>query len=446
MRSGNRGRWSVAGRVRTATIAAAVLLVVAMAAPPVSAQPGAVGAQVPEPSPGDAPGEHADGGELPAEVLSEALRDATPEELERRRVEVARRLEEAGSAEEFVRRLEEGATEALAELDAELESARLALVEARAEAEEARAELADANASSARASTLADAAEADLRDAAVDMFINPPQADSVRAALSGTVEEEMASTGLLVGRAELRRQVSRQRDRALAAASKAARDADRASRAAQAASEEVEEATEELSAKLEAQTIEVLRIRAELAAARSEVADLQLTDSVLATRLALGSLATSGAVTARRDASGNWVPDVEGLPTRADMVRIGDTDVWVHRLVAPNVLAMFLAALGDGVVLAGSAHRDSLRQNELRASHCGTSYEAIFTAPSSSCSPPTARPGQSMHERGLAIDFTEGGRVLTRSSASFAWLSEHAAEYGFFNLPSEPWHWSVNGR
>ena len=65
--------------------------------------------------------------------------------------------------------------------------------------------------------------------------------------------------------------------------------------------------------------------------------------------------------------------------------------------------------------------------------------------PSSSCSPPTARPGQSMHERGLAIDFTEGGRVLNRTSASFLWLSENAADFGFFNLPSEAWHWSVNG-
>jgi hypothetical protein len=26
------------------------------------------------------------------------------------------------------------------------------------------------------------------------------------------------------------------------------------------------------------------------------------------------------------------------------------------------------------------------------------------------------------------------------------WLQAHADEYGFVNLPSEPWHWSVNGR
>lgn len=50
-----------------------------------------------------------------------------------------------------------------------------------------------------------------------------------------------------------------------------------------------------------------------------------------------------------------------------------------------------------------------------------------------------------MHEQGLAIDFAEGGRVLSRGSGAYAWLKANAASYGFFNLPSEPWHWSVNG-
>lgn len=59
--------------------------------------------------------------------------------------------------------------------------------------------------------------------------------------------------------------------------------------------------------------------------------------------------------------------------------------------------------------------------------------------------PPTARPGQSMHERGLAVDFTSGGGTLTRGSAAFAWMKANAGQYGFYNLPSEPWHWSTNG-
>ena len=51
-----------------------------------------------------------------------------------------------------------------------------------------------------------------------------------------------------------------------------------------------------------------------------------------------------------------------------------------------------------------------------------------------------------MHERGLAIDFTYQGRIInSRSSPAFQWMKANAAGYGFYNLPSEPWHWSVNG-
>jgi LAS superfamily LD-carboxypeptidase LdcB len=67
--------------------------------------------------------------------------------------------------------------------------------------------------------------------------------------------------------------------------------------------------------------------------------------------------------------------------------------------------------------------------------------------PSSRCSPPTARPGSSNHERGLAIDLTCGGALIrSRSNDCFVWLEEHGAAYGLANLPSEPWHWSVDGK
>ena len=47
-----------------------------------------------------------------------------------------------------------------------------------------------------------------------------------------------------------------------------------------------------------------------------------------------------------------------------------------------------------------------------------------------------------MHEQGLAIDFN---RSSTHYTAVYHWLRAHAWRYGFYNLPSEPWHWSVNG-
>jgi LAS superfamily LD-carboxypeptidase LdcB len=107
---------------------------------------------------------------------------------------------------------------------------------------------------------------------------------------------------------------------------------------------------------------------------------------------------------------------------------------------------MLAAAEADGIVLSGGGYRSPAEQIAVRRANCGTSYYAIYQMPPSQCSPPTAIPGTSMHEQGLAIDFTYGGSIISsRSSPAFQWLAAHASTYGFFNLPSEPWHWSVNG-
>jgi LAS superfamily LD-carboxypeptidase LdcB len=108
---------------------------------------------------------------------------------------------------------------------------------------------------------------------------------------------------------------------------------------------------------------------------------------------------------------------------------------------------MMNAAASAGVNLCGGGYRSSAGQIQTRMNNCGTSYYAIYEMPASQCSPPTARPGQSMHERGLAVDFTcnGGGVIGSHSNPCFAWLAGNASSYGFYNLPSEPWHWSSNG-
>lgn len=123
-----------------------------------------------------------------------------------------------------------------------------------------------------------------------------------------------------------------------------------------------------------------------------------------------------------------------------ELVRVGDIVVAIE--VADQVEAMLDAAADDGLLLTGWGWRSHERQIELRHAHCADAFET----PSSQCSPPTARPGTSRHEFGVAIDFHVEGRAIGSNSPIFAWLTENAATYGFFNLPSESWHWSIDGR
>lgn len=121
--------------------------------------------------------------------------------------------------------------------------------------------------------------------------------------------------------------------------------------------------------------------------------------------------------------------DVEGIgPTNA---------AWAHL-----VRSLLAAAAADGVPLTGSSYRNPAEQIALRKAHCGTSDYAIYEMPSSQCSPPTARPGTSQHEQGLAIDFDD---CSTRATACWRWLSANAARFGVHPLSSEPWHWSIDG-
>ena len=165
---------------------------------------------------------------------------------------------------------------------------------------------------------------------------------------------------------------------------------------------------------------------------------IRVEEAVIARRIAEQELRRK-----QRDLGNIGIPD-DVAPFEETVVIFG---IRVHVSIAGNLKRLLIAAANDGVNLGGGGWRDIARQVELRRAHCGAGEYAIWEAPSWQCRPPTARPRASMHERGLAIDFTYQGRAIgSRGSAAFKWLADHAREYGFFNLPSEPWHWSTNGR
>jgi len=117
--------------------------------------------------------------------------------------------------------------------------------------------------------------------------------------------------------------------------------------------------------------------------------------------------------------------------------------------IGRRVRGLLVHAADDGFKLGGYGYRDHARQVQLRAQNCGPRYYDIYVKSSSMCSPPTAVPGRSLHEKGLAIDFhrklSGGGIGSIAGTKAFDWLKKNAKTYGLYNLPSEPWHWSTKG-
>lgn len=119
--------------------------------------------------------------------------------------------------------------------------------------------------------------------------------------------------------------------------------------------------------------------------------------------------------------------------------------VTVAASIAPYVSAMMQAAAAQNIPLGGGGFRDAEGQLAVRRNNCGTSDYAVYQMPAGQCSPPTARPGTSMHELGEAIDTTCNGVITRYGTICHNWLRANAARYGFYQLPSESWHFSTTG-
>ncbi|MFQ5555115.1 MAG: M15 family metallopeptidase [Acidimicrobiia bacterium] len=69
------------------------------------------------------------------------------------------------------------------------------------------------------------------------------------------------------------------------------------------------------------------------------------------------------------------------------------------------------------------------------------------------CRVPTAKPGNSNHSWGRAVDVMQRSRLLTCRSKTFRWLQDNAGLYGWVHPPwagcgkklEEPWHWEWAG-
>lgn len=140
---------------------------------------------------------------------------------------------------------------------------------------------------------------------------------------------------------------------------------------------------------------------------------------------------------------------VERNPGTGTTVRVCTIDGQsVTSVIAQRTLDMIAAAAQQGINLTiSSGYRSYEQQQRVYNRNCGGGR----------CNPPTAVPGTSNHEFGVAIDFGLNNVQLCRrptpratcnpgENVGYDFLVREGAKYGFHKLPMEAWHWSMDGR
>lgn len=406
-----------------------------------------------------------------AAVSTTVVAPTTTVDIDTQQAELRKRLKDMRRRTDAVRADAADANALLAQTQARLAQQQATVREASEVARAANAAAEAAQTALADAEARAEASRKKVTDIAIAAYLHPPSERSIGLLASGSFTEMQHKQGLLGVTARQQSQVLAERKAAVAAlrerqlaAADAAKTATAAADAQQAAlvdMEQTRDAQADTADALTAQVGEQINATATLAAAEQSVsAQIAARDAATSTTRPQAPRPTNpppkGSATTRPTTppvgptappttapTGTYVPPP--LVGPGDVVQVGQ--LRVHRSIAPSVAALLMAGSAAGHNFGGGGYRDPASQVALRRSHCGPTDYDIYYRPASQCSPPTARPGTSMHEQGLAIDFTCSGVLITdHGDPCWVWLNANAASYGLVNLPSEPWHWSVNGR
>lgn len=387
------------------------------------------------------------------------------QELQRKREQV--RSQKAAKASEVngLKATDAQVTSAMNALDAQVNAQQDRVEEAQRAVAQAESDRSAAEAAQAQTQKDLDDLRVEMKQSAVQAYVTMGSSDPMGSVGSDDVNDAVNKRTFLSVQANENSDIveqfrSKQEDLELqrAAASAAADRATKSKASVQARLGELNAAF----AKQQAFAAQVDdRINSALAEADSLAAvDSQLSSTIsakqaevakrlAAQKAAAEARAASARVTLKAPSSGTSSGGSDGggrtynISGGGNIVSVGG--IRVSASIAGNLQALLNAASAAGINFGGGGFRDPAGQIAVRRNNCGSSNYAIYEMPASSCSPPTARPGSSMHEQGLAIDFTQGGSTLTRGSSGYAWLKANAGSYGFRNLPSEPWHWSTNG-
>jgi hypothetical protein len=342
------------------------------------------------------------------------------------------------------------------DIDENLRLQQALLTDAQRAADQAVQEAAEAQAAADAKAAELDALEAQVRQFAVDAYVNPPGDDLLDRLKADNASDAAQKQALLALSASHSGDVI---DQLRAARVEYQQERDRADRAKADAEQRQTEARQRTVELQQARSAQVQfssqleeRLNAKLAEANALASqDAQLSASIAADQAALAARLRAMSPAASASTGGGDGPTTPTTPVvtppNLSVPLATVRGITVNKSIAARLESMLAAAAADGIVLGGSGYRDPSRQIELRREHCGTSNYAVYVMPAYLCTPPTAIPGSSLHEQGLAIDFSWKGQSLSGApNAAFVWLSANAARFGFYNLPSEPWHWSISGK
>ncbi|MFP3907295.1 MAG: D-alanyl-D-alanine carboxypeptidase family protein [Acidimicrobiales bacterium] len=335
--------------------------------------------------------------------------------------------------------------DALSALEANVRAEEAHLEDAQRAVAAAEERVAEAQEAEAAAQARVEELRATMARMAVDAYVSPPEQDNLTIVLTGELSTAPERQALLEMSASNQADVLERYRAAVEDREIQTQTAEQARQRAEEARAEVERRLGSVAEARDDQAGVAAQAQMRLDEMLQEQRRLEEAEDAITTELAERERRRQAELQAalERASARRGPANVPGHGS-IELVRVGG--ITVNAQIADQLGAMLEAAAADGITLTGGGYRDSAQQISLRRAHCGSSNYAVYEMSPSRCRPPTARPGSSLHERGLAIDFVANGRSITsRSHAGFQWLAANAAQYGFRNLPSEPWHWSTTG-
>jgi LAS superfamily LD-carboxypeptidase LdcB len=338
---------------------------------------------------------------------------------------------------------------ALAEIERNVAEQRSELQDAERVQAQGEAELAQATQAVADAQRRIDGLNEQADRLVVDSFVNPPSDYALEPLRAGSMTDAAVIQAVLQMQgkrdADVLERLAQAHDSLEVEQAKKEDAAAEAKQAQEAAARELDD----VEAALGQQQAFAADLEERLNARLAEAESLRTLDAALSDRLAQEQAALAAQLAAAAQPPAQDVAPSQIAPAPGGLATVtcpAGGSITVAGSISGNVQALLNDAAADGVMLCGGGYRDPQEQIQLRMAHCGTSNYAIYEMPASQCSPPTAIPGTSMHEQGLAIDFTcNGGGTVSTGDECWDWLQANAVGYGLYNLPSEPWHWSTNG-